>query len=81
MKDPCLPPEVSQEIFKKFGLVHCRLARYEAKNWDEFHEKMAEIYDQVESSSIEEDGEGAVMYFVAQYQDVFIYLFLFLIFD
>lgn len=64
--DPCLPLEKSYGIFDKYGLDRVECKSYHGfTNMNLIVKKLRELYNEVGSSTVEKDGEGNVIYFMA----------------
>lgn len=64
-KNFCRPPCFIFDTFKKYGLTACTkqdLGTF--NNYQELNECLLQAYDDVASASVEEEGEGAVIYFI-----------------
>lgn len=59
----CLPLEYSTNVFKYFGLTACKFEKSFCTNWDEFNYTLYKLFERVSKASVEEEGEGAVLYF------------------
>lgn len=57
------------QIFKKFSLNTVKFDHFKTQDFEEFSSILHKIYMQVGHSSVEEQGEGSVLYFVSQTPD------------
>ncbi|KAL4471393.1 hypothetical protein ABPG74_008286 [Tetrahymena malaccensis] len=64
--ETCIPTDLAYQIFEKYGLTKVQVSKLTAHSWKEFNDIVFKLYKEVGSSSIEQDGEGAVLYFISE---------------
>ncbi|EAR94538.1 hypothetical protein TTHERM_00052480 (macronuclear) [Tetrahymena thermophila SB210] len=65
-RETCIPTDIAYQIFEKFGLTKVQVSKLTAHSWKEFNDIVFKLYKEVGSSPIEQDGEGAVLYFISE---------------
>ncbi|EGR34881.1 hypothetical protein IMG5_001080 [Ichthyophthirius multifiliis] len=65
-EETCLPVDFSYDFFNKYGLTSCIMKKYTSNTLSEFNEIIHNLYVEVAQSSLDNDGEGSVLYFVKE---------------
>lgn len=62
-EETCVDPELAYSIFEKFNLRKVAINKIEADTAVDFFHKLRNMFKEVSTKTVEEEGEGAVIYF------------------